>query len=212
MQGSSTGFVVGYAPDFSTTATAESLAVLDAAARARLSVRMLIRVDAGFEASPGERLDSRGEISEEAPLVDSFPVFVRGAASTRGMYLVAAGADSTAPRMPSAMVTLGLETPPWIGQPPGTDGDWWYGVGVSTAYAREYFSWDEAERHARQTLALNAGARLRSMMSGADDDDSAVMQVSTAVEVESVSVVSRWRDAGNCYVLVRGRIVAVRSR
>ncbi len=110
------------------------------------------------------------------------------------------------------MVTLGAEIPPWIEHPPATDGEWWYGVGVSTAYAREYFSWDEAERHGRQTLALNAGARLRSVMRGTDEDDSAVMQVSTAVEMESVSVVLRWRDTGNCYVLVRGRILAVRGR
>lgn len=173
---------------------------------------MRIRVDAGFESRPGEWLDSRGEISEEEPLADSVPLFVKGSASARGMYLVAAGADSTAARMPSTVVTLGSELPPWLEHPPRTDGEWWYGVGVSTAYAREYFSWDEAERHARQTLALNAGARLRSMMTGTEEQETAVVQVSTAVEMESVTVMSRWRDAGNCYVLVRGRIVAVRSR
>jgi hypothetical protein len=203
---------VGYAPDFATVATAESLAVLDAHTRARLAVRSRVRVEAGFEARPGEKLDGRGEIMEEEPLTDSVPLFVKGSASARGMFLVAVAADSMAPRIPAAMTVVAADAPSWIAQPPVSQGQWWYAVGVSTAYAREYVAWDEAERHARQTLALNAGARLRSMASGADEDDMSVLQVTTTVDVESVSVVSRWRDASNCYVLVRGRILAVRTR
>jgi hypothetical protein len=212
VQGGTAGVIVGYAPDFMTSTTAESLAVVDAHLRARLSARMRIRVDAGFEARPGEWFDTRGEISEEEPLVDSVPLFMKGSTSARGMYLVAAGLDSAAPRVPAAMVTLGATLPSWLEHPPASEGEWWYGVGISTAYAREYVSWDAAERHARQTLAFNAGARLRSMMAGTEEQEMSVMEVSTAVEMEAVSVVSRWRDAGNCYVLVRGRILAVRGR
>lgn len=212
VQGGVGGFVVGYAPDYATTTTAESLAVLDAHARARLSARMRVSVDAGFESRPGEWLDSRGEISEEIPLVDSVPLWVMGRASTRGMFLLAMGADSTAASISASMVVLGASPPPWLEQPPASDGEWWYGVGVSTAYVREYVSWDEAERHARQTLALNAGAQLRSLTAGTEEEEMAVLQVSTAVEMESLSVLSRWRDASNCYALVRGRVLQVRSR
>lgn len=206
------GLTVGYAPAYSTAAAAESVAVIDAHARARLASRMRLVVEKGFEAVPGEQLESQGEDSQETPLADSFPVFVKGSVTLGGMHVVAVTPDSTGPGLPSGLVTLGAEPPGWIQVPPSTDGDWWYAVGVSTAYYREYYGWDEAERHGRQTLALNAGARLRSLMEQTEEEQRAVLQVSTAVELGSVSVVSRWRDANNCYVLVRGRVLAVRTR
>lgn len=206
------GLTVGYSPAYSTVTAADSVAMLDAQARARLASRMSLVVEKGFETIPGESMDTRGEDSQEVPLADSFPVFLKGSATVGGMHVVAVTPDSTGPVLPNGLVTLGPEPPGWIQVPPSTDGDWWYAVGVSTAYFREYYGWDEAERHGRQTLALNAGARLRSLTEQTEEEQRAVLQVSTAVELGSVSVVSRWRDANNCYVLVRGRVLAVRTR
>lgn len=206
------GLTVGYSPAYSTRSAADSAGLVDAQARARLGSRMRLVVETGFETIPGESMDSRGEDSQETPLADSFPVFLKGSVTIGSMHLVAVTADSLSPSLPGGLVTLGTTPPEWIQVPPPTDGEWWYAVGVSTAYFREYYGWDEAERHGRQTLALNAGARLRSLMEQTEEEQRAVLQVSTAVEMGSVSVVSRWRDANNCYVLVRGRVLAVRPR
>ena len=212
VSGTPSDVTVGYSRGYMSAAESESVAVEDGLNRAWLMEKVRITVGAAFQSGSGDPLASQGERSREEPLGVGVPLFPKGGAATQGMYVVALRPDSVAPSLSTTMVALPATPPAWLTTPPPPDGEWSYAIGVSAAFYREETAWDEAERNARRNLALNAGVRVSGLTAKDSDDDLQVLHFTADVTMEKLSVVARWRDGNSCYVLVRGRIVAVQSR
>lgn len=97
------------------------------------------------------------------------------------------------------------ERPAWLSD--GATREPFQAVGMAPSYYYESSSWREAEASARRALAMSVSLRTRGLTRQDDDVHLATSVTSSRVELRGVQVISRWRDAGTYYVLVRASSV-----
>ena len=197
---------IGYAPAYGDTAAAVKEAREFALASMRVTQGIRVRAEYLQEILPNGSVAYRGERYAEDTLAqpDTAGVISDRAFLPR-MLLLLLASDSvflTARRLPFA-----AQAPGWTEVTPSA-GDGVYAVGTAAAHFNEYYSWKEAERQARRTLAFASSTRMQSAMeSRTGGTANGALIASTETELRDVEIVERWRDDRRLFVLVRARVV-----
>lgn len=200
-------FAVGYARDYDDARIAYARARADARTRLRHARRLTLRGEQLFETLPGRGAAFRGDSFTEEAAIDSLRhVAFLDSMQTAGMTLVLAAwhPDGQAVRLDAASAArcpMSAAPPAWTRHAPRPERGV-RAVGVAPRYFYPESSWDAAERHARQQLALHVTTQFRQLHRFLDGSLHTVMAARTDVVLHHVQVLARWQDDAAAYVLV----------
>ena len=202
---------VGYSPTYGDTAVSVREARSWGFAAMRVTHGVRVRAEYLQEILRNGTVEYRGESFEEDTLS---PLDTSGVVADRAflprMVLALIASDSLS--LVGRRIPFAARPPKWTELTP-TSPDGLYAVGTAAAHFDEQYSWKEAERQARRTMAFATRTRLRSAIeSRTGGSANGALIASTATELRDVEVKERWRDSRRMFVLIHARVVSTKDQ